>query len=66
MIWTIFITKIIALILIYLGYKRCFVWIDKYEGSIDVITRWSSGLSMFLLGLVFLLFVKDIFNLPPG
>jgi hypothetical protein len=66
MSFTVLITKIIALILIYLGYKRCFVWIDKSEGSVTYITRWSSGLSLLLLGLVFLLFVKDIFNLPPG
>ena len=66
MSFTILITKIIALILIYLGYKRCFVWKYKDEGSLEKVTRWSSGLSLLLLGLVFLIFVKDVFNLPPG
>ncbi len=51
------ISKLIALAMIYLGYKRCFVWKYKDEGSLDKVTRWSAGLSLLLLGLVILIFV---------
>ncbi|MBK7636806.1 MAG: hypothetical protein IPJ13_22950 [Saprospiraceae bacterium] len=66
MSFTMIISKLIALAMIYLGYKRCFVWKYKDEGSLDKVTRWSAGLSLLLLGLVILIFVWDIFNLPPG
>ncbi len=61
------ISKLIALFMIYLGYWFCYKWkIAKHEDSLDKVKRWSAGLSLLLLGLVILIFVWDIFNLPPG
>ena len=67
MILTMIISKIIAIALIYAGYWILFKWkIEENEGSLSKVQRWSAGLSLLLLGLVFLIFVKDVFNLPPG
>jgi hypothetical protein len=64
---TMIISKLIALSLIYLGYRICFKWkLDENEGSIDIITRWSSGIMFIFGGAMILLFNADIFNLPPG
>jgi hypothetical protein len=66
MILTMIITKIFAIFMICVGYWLLFKWkIEENEGSQSKIQRWSSGISLFLLGLVTLIFVKDIFNLPP-
>lgn len=58
-------TKIIAIAMIYAGYWFLNKWkIEENEGSLSKVQRWSAGLSLVLFGLVILIFVKDIFNLP--
>jgi hypothetical protein len=61
------ISKIIALGMIYLGYWFCYIWkIEKHEGSLAVLQRWSAGIMLVFGGLCILLLNADLFNLPKG
>jgi uncharacterized membrane protein YfcA len=65
MSFTMMISKLIALFMIYLGYWFCYKWkIAKHEDSHDKVTRWSAGIMLIFGGIVILISNADIFNLP--
>ena len=62
---TMIISKMIALLVVYIGYWIINKWkIEEYQGSLSKVKRWSAGIMIIFGGIMILLFNADLFNLP--